>query len=368
MTSEPPNKNSLWHNFSSFIFGKAKQKELAPRDDKPNIARLNKLQEEVELLTSYFTDTIYRLGYKDMKYDYISPSVYNLLGYHPEELHEIGLRSLILETRMISEGMRKVASYKDYEKQRKKGEVLKWQADYLIKTKEDRQIWISDISYPWVDNEKNVIGSIGVLRDITERVEAEQSVQNELTRLAITDPLTGLHNRRYFFDSLQNELKRIERSNKSLSVLLLDVDFFKKVNDTYGHSIGDNVLGTIADLIKGCLREIDVSARVGGEEFAAILIDSPAHASFKVAERMRKVIAQHQFNFPDTTPFSCTVSIGLCGTNSGDNDSDQDLYKRADTCLYHAKNSGRNRVSSETGEEDILVMDYPEQVPHPKIS
>lgn len=338
MKSDHHNIKSLWQRFCNV---------LCKQTEQPLPGKIEKLQEEIDLLTSYFTDTVYRLRYDNMEYDYISPSVDNLLGYQPEEIHEIGFRSLILETRIISEGMRKVDSYGDYEQRRKKGEVLKWQADYLFRTKDNRKIWISDISYPWIDDEETIIGSIGILRDITERVEAERSAKEELARLAATDPLTGLHNRRIFFDSLQNELKRIDRSNKSLSLLLMDIDFFKKVNDTYGHSIGDNVLATIADIIQGCLREIDVCARVGGEEFAAILIDSPTHAAYHVAERMRKKIGRYQFKFKDTEPFSCTVSIGICGSNCGDDDSDQDLYKRADACLYQAKDSGRNRVSVE---------------------
>jgi diguanylate cyclase (GGDEF)-like protein/PAS domain S-box-containing protein len=342
MATQPSHKKNVWHKFRTALgFNRERQPP----------AGIEKLQEEIDLLTSYFTDTIYRLRYDSMEYDYISPSVKNLLGYQPEEIHKIGFRSLILETRIISEGMRKVASYKDYEQRRKDGEAIKWQADYLFRTKDDRRIWISDISYPWFDETRKVIGSIGILRDITERVTAEQSVKEELARLATTDPLTGLHNRRYFFDCLQNELKRIERSSKSLSVLLLDVDHFKKINDTYGHSVGDNVLGTLADIMRSCLREIDVSARVGGEEFAAILIDSPAYASFHVAERMRTKISGHSFTFKDLDPFSCTVSIGICGTNCGDNDSDQELYKRADACLYQAKASGRNQVAVDEGKK-----------------
>ncbi len=343
MASDLPNKKSLWQNFLA-ILGK--------NSDPQPPTKVEKLQEEIDLLTSYFTDTIYRLRYDNMEYDYISPSVKNLLGYSPEEIHKIGFRSLISETRIVNEGMKKIASFKDYEHKRKKGEVIKWQADYQIDTKDNRRIWITDISYPWVDDQNNIIGSIGIIRDITERVEAERSVNDKLTRLATTDALTGLHNRMFFFDSLQQELKRIERSNKDLSILLLDVDHFKKINDTYGHSIGDNVLGTIANIIRNCLREIDVSARVGGEEFAAILIDSPAHIPVRAAERMRIKISEHQFEFDDMEPFSCTVSIGVCGTKCGENDTDQDLYKRVDESLYEAKNSGRNRVCVYQGNKE----------------
>lgn len=309
--------------------------------------RIEELQREIQLLTAHFTDTIYRLRYDTMEYDYISPSVKNLLGYTPEEIRQTGFRSLIRETRIISEGMKKVVSFDEYERRRKSGNVLKWQADYLFGTKDGREIWISDISLPWFGTDKNMIGSIGILRDITDRVEAEKTVREELARLATIDSLTGLRNRRYFFDSLHNELRRLERSKSTLSLLLLDIDHFKTVNDTYGHSIGDAVLTSIAELIRGCLRETDVCARVGGEEFGVMLIDSSVHSAYQVAERMRMTIGGHRFICDGAEPFSCTVSIGICGATDNSITVAQELYRRADTCLYAAKHSGRNRVSAD---------------------
>ncbi len=313
----------------------------------PEKERVEELQREIELLTSHFTDTIYRLKYESMEYDYISPSVYNLLGYTREEIRQIGFRSLIVETRIISEGMKKVVSYDDYEQRRKNGEVLKWQADYLLPAKDGREIWISDISLPWFDNNHKMIGSIGILRDITERVAAENSVREELSRLATIDPLTCLRNRRYFFESLENELKRLERSKGNLAMLLVDVDHFKKINDTHGHSTGDAVLTSIADLMRNCLRETDVCARVGGEEFAVMLIASSIRSAAQAAERMRMTIGSHCFHSDGGEQFTCTVSIGVCGAVGGDGRTPQELYKVADECLYRAKNSGRNRVEAE---------------------
>jgi PAS domain S-box-containing protein len=109
-----------------------------------------------------------------MKYDYVSPAVKRLLGYSAAELKRMGLRKLILETRIIGGGIKKVRSYKPLEENRKRGEVVKWQADYLVKTKDGRKIWVSDISHPWFDKKGAIIGSIGSLRDITDRVEAER--------------------------------------------------------------------------------------------------------------------------------------------------------------------------------------------------
>jgi len=346
MGEKKKSHNSFWQSICTVFC----------RREPPQEQKIEDLQQEIELLTAYFTDTIYRLRYDTMEYDYISPSINNLLGYTPEEIRRIGFRSLILETRIISEGMKKVVSYSDHEQRRKNCEVRKWQADYLLRTKDGREIWISDISLPWFDESKIMIGSIGILRDITERVEAEASAREELARLATIDSLTGLRNRRYFFDNLERELKRLERSNGSLSLLLLDIDHFKLVNDTYGHSVGDAVLSSIADLIRGCLRETDVSARVGGEEFAALLIDSSVHAACQAAERMRSVIGSYRFLCDGAEPFTCTVSIGICGAaGSSANKNAQELYRRADSCLYEAKNSGRNRVSADCDESPQSV-------------
>ncbi len=312
----------------------------------PGKASMRELKSEIELLTSYSTDTIYRLRYDTMKYDYISPSIVRLLGYTPEEMKRLQLRSLIQETRIVSDAMRPLESFGALEESRKQGRVSKWQADYLIRTKEGKTIWISDVSYPWYDHEGAIIGSVGSLRDITDRVEAESRARGEIQRMAATDLLTGLSNRHAFFTRLEEELKRIKRSRDDLSIVLIDIDHFKKINAQHGQEIGDRVIQGVADIVRECMRETDLAARIGGEEFGIILPETPAEGAFWVAERIRSQVARQVFEGGSKTmPLGCTVSIGIAGARFDEQLDASTLYKSADTRLYIAKHTGRNQVS-----------------------
>lgn len=170
--------------------------------------------------------------------------------------------------------------------------------------------------------------------------------------LAVTDGLTGLCNHRHFYDELHREMARARRQRSPLSLLMLDIDHFKEFNDTFGHIQGDQVLRTVAGILRETARDMDVVARYGGEEFAVILPDtSPAQARH-VAERIRQQIAH--------TPFrggaSITVSVGVAGLDASQEppESPPDLVRRADQALYRAKQTGRNRVcldQDEPGED-----------------
>lgn len=318
----------------------------------PLVSKIHKLEEEISLLTSYSSDTIYRLRYDTMAYEYISPAVKRLLGYTSEEMQHLNFRSLILETKIISDDIRSIHSYEEFENNRIRGNVNKWQADYLMKTKGGKKIWVSDISSPWFDSKGNLIGSIGCLRDITGRVAAEEKVKEELVRLAHTDPLTSLANRRAFFEKLSEEFKRVNRTHSEFSILLLDMDHFKRINDSYGHDIGDALLMEVGKIIRSCLRETDLPARIGGEEFGIFLPDTPAKGAYFVAERICMHIAKHIFQFPNTPPIGCTASIGLASSSMVTDRDTTKLYKLADARLYIAKHTGRNQVSA----DEILQM------------
>lgn len=312
----------------------------------PFFSRLGALKSEVELLTSYSADTIYRLRYDSMTYDYVSPSMTRLLGFTPVEIKKINFRALIIETRIVTNGMKTVESFDDLEKSRKMGDVNKWQADYLIRTKDGRKLWVSDISYPWFDEHGRIIGSIGSLRDITDRIQVEEEVRDELERLANTDPLTDLPNRREFFQRLEYELKRVQRNNGEMSILIVDIDHFKRINDEYGHDAGDMVLQQMSGVLRAALRDTDVPARLGGEEFGVFLPDTPLEGAYWVAERIRLAIAKHSFTYgADNRPIGVTVSVGASAAGLSDNMTPTELYKMADTRLYIAKNTGRNQVS-----------------------
>ena len=178
---------------------------------------------------------------------------------------------------------------------------------------------------------------IGVNRDITK----QRRMENELRKLASTDPLTAAHNRRYFMDRLADEFERCKRYNTSMVLLSLDIDHFKKINDTYGHPAGDDILKALVIRCKATLRTTDVFGRVGGEEFLAALTQTGIVAGKKTAERMRQFIEQESVETHGHS-ISYTISIGITEIHKNDANIEA-LLKRADDALYKAKNNGRNR-------------------------
>lgn len=319
---------------------------VANKPQKGYHTRMRKLEEELKLLTAFSSDMVYRLRYDTMRYEYISPAVQRLLGFSSDEMRQINFRSLIVETRLITDGMHRIESFDGLEEARRAGDVNKWQADYLLRTKDGSRIWVSDVSYPWLDEQGNLIGSIGTLRDITDRVELERQAEQDLQELANTDPLTNLPNRQVFFAELDRELKRINRSGDEVSILLLDIDKFKAINDAHGHHIGDAVLMEVAMVIRECLRDIDIVARIGGEEFGVILPDTNTGGGLWAAERIRQSVAGHHFIVgTDQAPVTCKVSIGVASATMEDDRDSSELFKIADTRLYIAKQTGRNQVS-----------------------
>lgn len=163
----------------------------------------------------------------------------------------------------------------------------------------------------------------------------------------ITDPLTKVYNRRYLDRRLEEEVSRSKRYTLDLSVLMLDIDHFKRVNDTYGHQAGDVTLSTLSRLIKDDLRELDVVARYGGEEFMVICTNTAIDGASLVAERLRKLIESHHVEMPDgtggTLSIQISISIGVASV-SANVDSKEKLVQAADQALYRAKKEGRNRV------------------------
>ncbi len=164
--------------------------------------------------------------------------------------------------------------------------------------------------------------------------------------MALTDELTGLYNRRYLTVHMDKILSKFKIDKKTIAVLMLDIDHFKSVNDTYGHDVGDDVLKVFSDRISKCLRSFDMVARMGGEEFIAILPDAPRGVAIQVAERLRRVVANNPIpsDGVDGGSLNVTVSIGGVILDEEDINITQDeAIKRADEALYAAKDGGRNR-------------------------
>ena len=173
-----------------------------------------------------------------------------------------------------------------------------------------------------------------------------EAARDRAQRLSITDALTGAFNRRHFFDAGEAEFARAARLGRALSVLLLDVDDFKRVNDAHGHAVGDRVLVEVAQACRACLREYDLMARYGGEEFVLLLPETDQTAALLVAERARSVIAALVIDTPTGgPPVRPAVSIGAAALQPGCTSLDQ-LVSVADAAMYLAKRSGKNRVDT----------------------
>lgn len=177
-----------------------------------------------------------------------------------------------------------------------------------------------------------------IVRDMSGQRDAAE----EARHAAVCDHLTGIGNRRAFFDAAETELRRWRRLPRPLTLVLIDADHFKKINDTHGHSAGDAVLRHIARLMGATFRQVDVVARIGGEEFAVLLPSADLASAQRVAERLRATL-EAQPALTDAGPVGCTVSIGVATMDEA-TPSVEALLKRADEALYAAKHSGRNRV------------------------
>jgi two-component system cell cycle response regulator len=173
-------------------------------------------------------------------------------------------------------------------------------------------------------------------------MELRESVNNSIAQ-AVTDDLTGLYNRRYFDRHLNVLLGKAQSQERELAVMILDIDHFKAVNDTYGHDVGDIVLREFSARLKRNIRGVDLACRFGGEEFVVLMPDTDVVNAEVVAERVRQATAERPFDVGPRRPLSVTVSVGVSFNETGA-DTPETLIKRADVALYRAKREGRNRV------------------------
>jgi len=222
-----------------------------------------------------------------------------------------------------------------------------WHGDMVNRRKNGEPYWVAVSISPITDANGTVTHFVSINEDITARKETEEKIQRlnaGLEQLAMTDYLTSLYNRRYFMQRGTEEFKRAKRNKQPLALLMLDIDQFKKVNDTYGHEAGDMALQQVASVLKSSLREIDILGRMGGEEFAVLLPNASLHEAGVLAERVQQIMANTSFELPGASlNINITISIGVAVMTDEMSVID-DILRNADAALYHAKNSGRNRV------------------------
>jgi diguanylate cyclase (GGDEF)-like protein len=174
--------------------------------------------------------------------------------------------------------------------------------------------------------------------------DAEAKYHEEIYRMTIVDGLTQIHNKRALFEALEKELMRARRYERDLSLLMFDIDFFKRINDQYGHLAGDHVLRELARIVQERIRREEVFARYGGEEFVILLPETPLPGAAALAESLRARVANHAFVFQgERIPVTVSIGTALLGENDK---VASDLIQRADEKLYEAKRGGRNRVCS----------------------
>jgi diguanylate cyclase (GGDEF)-like protein/putative nucleotidyltransferase with HDIG domain len=196
------------------------------------------------------------------------------------------------------------------------------------------------------EEEVNTVALNRAIRRVMQRKKLESDIRDsfkELEKLAIRDGLTGLYNHRHFREVLKNEYKKTNRNMQPLSCIMIDLDYFKAVNDNYGHQYGDFVLAQSAQILKRLIRDTDFVARYGGEEFFAILPNTDLQGAFILAERIRKVFLNNRFK-KDKVAETVTISVGISSTLDDNVVSDDDLIANADKALYRAKWRGRNNV------------------------
>jgi diguanylate cyclase (GGDEF)-like protein/PAS domain S-box-containing protein len=254
-----------------------------------------------------------------------------LTGYSKEEA--LGKRP----SDLVKSGVQDRAFYQDMWEKLLAGEH--WRGEIINKHK-DGELYYEELSIAPVKNSAGeIINFIGIKEDISER----KALEAKLQKLANTDPLTELFNRRVFLERLKQESDRISRLGGYATLLMLDLDFFKHINDTYGHATGDEALRRFSKIVKNHSRHnIDVPARLGGEEFAILLPSTDQNNAEIVAERLRQEVSEIEIEHLKGI-VTMTVSIG-CALISERNSNGELALSRADSALYEAKKAGRNRT------------------------
>lgn len=253
-----------------------------------------------------------------------------MFGYQREEVIKLGIGDLSIGEKPYSKKMvmRKLLTAKDHGPQ-----TFEWK----LRNKSGRCLWVEmNICFAVIGGEERFITTI---HDITER----KNLEEELRRLSTLDALTGLLNRREFFVQAQQEYERFHRYHHPLALIMADIDYFKQINDEYGHLIGDQVLQRVAETLQNNLRQVDILGRYGGEEFVMMLPEADMQTAQALAERLRTAVAQAVIETLQG-PVSVTLSLGVAAISNGHPMSLERLLDSADQMLYAAKKAGRNCV------------------------
>lgn len=230
---------------------------------------------------------------------------------------------------------------------------MNWMARQIEIRERDLQQAVSDLvqSRKQIDEQNKYLTAVNAQLVDAQMNLSEQAAEldracKSMQVMAMTDPLTQMANRRRFFDALDENFQQLVCGLRPISLLILDIDHFKAINDSYGHQAGDKVLQEIADVIQGNIRNSDLAARIGGEEYAILMTDASSEAAAAIAKKIKKAIEAHEFSLDENRKVFITVSIGVCTLTQRPCCFDvEKLYGFADQALYHSKHNGRNSVS-----------------------
>jgi diguanylate cyclase (GGDEF)-like protein/PAS domain S-box-containing protein len=300
-------------------------------------ANVRESEARYRLLAENAGDVVMRLSLDGVR-RYVSPSATQVLGWTPKEL--VGAQPVDL----VHPDNRAELS-----------EIFGKMRAGLEATRLITRTRRKGGSYVWVETNFRLLYENGapseivtVLRDISQRKAAEEELKaanGKLRELAATDALTGLANRRSFEIALERECRRAERTEQPISVLMIDIDSFKKYNDCYGHQNGDQCLRAVAQaVLRAFRRPGDLAARYGGEEFAIILPETDELGAMYIAEKLRAAVADLALEHRDSDSGSVTISLGVACADLGVKPDGTALIREADRALYQAKGTGRNKV------------------------
>jgi diguanylate cyclase (GGDEF)-like protein/PAS domain S-box-containing protein len=285
----------------------------------------------------------WKIDWNTMQFAYIGPQIEELLGWAPSSWVSVNDWA----ERMHPDDQKWVVDF--CVSQSKSG--TDHEADYRALTKDGNYVWIRDVVHVARDENGEVEALIGFMFDISERKETEQKLldlQKELEELSFKDGLTGVSNRRMLDSVLEQEWVRARREQQPLSLLLIDIDFFKQFNDFYGHMQGDDCLIKVAQVLsEAATRSRDFFARFGGEEFVMVLPETDAEAAQKIAQRCQQFIFKQQIPHAESAVSQIlTISIGSGTLIPSHKDELRDFVDRIDRALYQAKQAGRNRIQA----------------------
>lgn len=283
----------------------------------------------------------WKIDWSTLTFSYIGPQIEELLGWEPSSW--VGVQDWA--ARMHEEDRDRVVNFCVSQSQA----GVDHEADYRALTKDGRFVWIRDVVHVVRKPDGEVDSLIGFMFDITERKQTEQKLvelQKELEQLSFKDGLTGLANRRKFDLSMEIEWRNAKRTGQPLSLIMVDIDYFKQYNDHYGHLQGDDCLKAVSKALNECaLRARDFVARFGGEEFVLVLPETNAEAVAAVAEHCREAIAKLQIpHAKSSIGPHLSISLGVGTIVPTPNDQQLDFINKVDRRLYLAKQKGRDCI------------------------